>query len=224
MSTLATTSFRPPLEMVYPDPGPDPRFPRGRRRRCVVRRPLRLRGRGAGTARSGRWERACRGRRQRPGARHEGGRCRVPRGNAPTERCGRPCVRGAGRGEAMVASRRTRIAKRASRLGWERRFDHRIRGCGRRAPWPAPNPGNAKGQVFEKTRTTWPCVSVERMTGIEPALSAWEAEVLPLNYIRVSAPVWPPTVVILAQLRAGWASRRGGDALGEGPTGCSRRR
>lgn len=29
---------------------------------------------------------------------------------------------------------------------------------------------------------------VERMTGIEPALSAWEAEVLPLNYIRVTAP------------------------------------
>ena len=28
----------------------------------------------------------------------------------------------------------------------------------------------------------------ERMTGIEPALSAWEAEVLPLNYIRVGAP------------------------------------
>ena len=27
--------------------------------------------------------------------------------------------------------------------------------------------------------------AVERMTGIEPALSAWEAEVLPLNYIRV---------------------------------------
>jgi hypothetical protein len=25
---------------------------------------------------------------------------------------------------------------------------------------------------------------VERMTGIEHALSAWEAEVLPLNYIR----------------------------------------
>jgi hypothetical protein len=25
---------------------------------------------------------------------------------------------------------------------------------------------------------------VERMTGIEPALSAWEADVLPLNYIR----------------------------------------
>jgi hypothetical protein len=25
---------------------------------------------------------------------------------------------------------------------------------------------------------------VERMTGIEPAYSAWEADVLPLNYIR----------------------------------------
>jgi hypothetical protein len=29
---------------------------------------------------------------------------------------------------------------------------------------------------------------VERMTGIEPALSAWEADVLPLNYIRRVAP------------------------------------
>ena len=28
--------------------------------------------------------------------------------------------------------------------------------------------------------------SLERMTGIEPALSAWEADVLPLNYIRRS--------------------------------------
>ena len=27
---------------------------------------------------------------------------------------------------------------------------------------------------------------VERMTGIEPAFSAWEADVLPLNYIRVA--------------------------------------
>ena len=30
---------------------------------------------------------------------------------------------------------------------------------------------------------------VERMTGIEPALSAWEADVLPLNYIRRAVPV-----------------------------------
>lgn len=29
------------------------------------------------------------------------------------------------------------------------------------------------------------------MTGIEPALSAWEAEVLPLNYIRVAAVAAP---------------------------------
>ena len=27
---------------------------------------------------------------------------------------------------------------------------------------------------------------MERVTGIEPALSAWEAEVLPLNYTRVA--------------------------------------
>jgi hypothetical protein len=27
--------------------------------------------------------------------------------------------------------------------------------------------------------------AVERVTGIEPALSAWEADVLPLNYTRV---------------------------------------
>ena len=29
----------------------------------------------------------------------------------------------------------------------------------------------------------WACC-VERMTGIEPAYSAWEADVLPLNYIH----------------------------------------
>ena len=28
---------------------------------------------------------------------------------------------------------------------------------------------------------------MERVTGIEPALSAWEAEVLPLNYTRTEA-------------------------------------
>ena len=31
---------------------------------------------------------------------------------------------------------------------------------------------------------TW-AFGVERVTGIEPALSAWEADVLPLNYTRV---------------------------------------
>ena len=36
---------------------------------------------------------------------------------------------------------------------------------------------------------------VERVTGIEPAFSAWEADVLPLNYIRgqgVRLPTGPP--------------------------------
>jgi hypothetical protein len=31
--------------------------------------------------------------------------------------------------------------------------------------------------------------SLERMTGIEPAFSAWEADVLPLNYIRRRAQI-----------------------------------
>ena len=30
---------------------------------------------------------------------------------------------------------------------------------------------------------------MERMTGIEPATSAWEADVLPLNYIRIKTAV-----------------------------------
>jgi hypothetical protein len=30
--------------------------------------------------------------------------------------------------------------------------------------------------------------ALERMTGIEPAFSAWEADVLPLNYIRMAEP------------------------------------
>jgi hypothetical protein len=30
-------------------------------------------------------------------------------------------------------------------------------------------------------------ITSERMTGIEPAFSAWEADVLPLNYIRRGA-------------------------------------
>ena len=32
---------------------------------------------------------------------------------------------------------------------------------------------------------------LERVTGIEPAFSAWEADVLPLNYTRRSAHVTP---------------------------------
>ena len=32
---------------------------------------------------------------------------------------------------------------------------------------------------------------VERVTRIELALSAWEADVLPLNYTRAVGPPWP---------------------------------
>jgi hypothetical protein len=34
---------------------------------------------------------------------------------------------------------------------------------------------------------TW-AFALERVTGIEPALSAWEADVLPLNYTRMRPP------------------------------------
>src|SRR5581483_8602368 len=40
------------------------------------------------------------------------------------------------------------------------------------------------------TGLTWPVV-LERVTGIEPALSAWEADVLPLNYTRRTCLRWP---------------------------------
>ena len=40
--------------------------------------------------------------------------------------------------------------------------------------------------IYRENRQRRPKL-LERMTGIEPALSAWEAEVLPLNYIRVAA-------------------------------------
>src|SRR5262245_17273214 len=41
---------------------------------------------------------------------------------------------------------------------------------------------------------TWGFV-VERVTGIEPALSAWEAEVLPLNYTRMPASADAPDLI-----------------------------
>ena len=41
------------------------------------------------------------------------------------------------------------------------------------------NQANSKSNMINKVGTL-----VERVTGIEPALSAWEADVLPLNYTR----------------------------------------
>ena len=40
-----------------------------------------------------------------------------------------------------------------------------------------------QGPGSETMALTWAFV-LERVTGIEPALSAWEADVLPLNYTR----------------------------------------
>ena len=42
---------------------------------------------------------------------------------------------------------------------------------------------------------------VERVTGIEPALSAWEADVLPLNYTRGVAPASGGDALIMPQAR-----------------------
>jgi hypothetical protein len=41
--------------------------------------------------------------------------------------------------------------------------------------------------MVEDFEQGWRCPEVEPMTGIEPAYSAWEADVLPLNYIGAAA-------------------------------------
>src|SRR5215208_3838013 len=46
-----------------------------------------------------------------------------------------------------------------------------------------------EGRVIGRSRPGRACpvvFAVERTTGIEPAFSAWEADVLPLNYIRLT--------------------------------------
>ena len=47
---------------------------------------------------------------------------------------------------------------------------------------------------------TW-AFTLERVTGIEPALSAWEADVLPLNYTRahLSCLATEPACAVFAQ-------------------------
>ena len=47
------------------------------------------------------------------------------------------------------------------------------------------------------------CFQMERMVGIEPATSAWEADVLPLNYTRI----WKGAVFNRIQRRAGADNR-----------------
>ena len=46
----------------------------------------------------------------------------------------------------------------------------------------AKRPASAKASLGGLTLTC--TFTLERVTGIEPALSAWEADVLPLNYTR----------------------------------------
>ena len=63
-------------------------------------------------------------------------------------------------------------------------------------------PETIKAQVQDVV-LTWAFAS-ERVTGIEPALSAWEADVLPLNYTRVylhlpRAIVAAPACAVFAQ-------------------------
>jgi hypothetical protein len=54
---------------------------------------------------------------------------------------------------------------------------------------------------IEQIRTASLLVNVEPMTGIEPAYSAWEADVLPLNYIGV----WLKRLAVPDQRLAGTA-------------------
>src|SRR5690606_22194290 len=52
-----------------------------------------------------------------------------------------------------------------------------------------------------RTACSWKSGCVERVTGIEPALPAWEAGVLPLNYTRVPADLASGSRPILATRR-----------------------
>ena len=60
--------------------------------------------------------------------------------------------------------------------------------------------GREKPKLASKTSLTWR-FALERVTGIEPALSAWEADVLPLNYTRacLHCPGTEPACAVFAQ-------------------------
>lgn len=60
--------------------------------------------------------------------------------------------------------------------------DRWLRGVGKECAWPE------KRDVVRRSRATRlvsDANGVERIRGIEPRYSAWEADVLPLNYIRM---------------------------------------
>lgn len=54
--------------------------------------------------------------------------------------------------------------------------------------WHEPTSRKAPGRSDNVSAALCPADTMERVTGIEPALSAWEAEVLPLNYTRATPP------------------------------------
>jgi hypothetical protein len=62
---------------------------------------------------------------------------------------------------------------------------------------------------------------MERVTGIEPALSAWEADVLPLNYTR-AVPVGPAAETSIADERGRPHGGFGAAVGGEGTDGADR--
>jgi hypothetical protein len=80
------------------------------------------------------------------------------------------------------------------------------------------NPQRSNGPLMARRLAEWPasewtpngappltcCFTLERVTGIEPALSAWEADVLPLNYTRghvqrLAGPAEEPSCAVFAQ-------------------------
>ena len=100
---------------------------------------------------------------------------------------------------ALAAAAATSRRATTSPARWPRRNDrpagpgrHDPRRPGRAHPLTTAAHGRGPGQLL-----TWPPSCGERVTRIELALSAWEADVLPLNYTRGRPPEY------LAALRAG---------------------
>src|SRR5664279_109022 len=58
---------------------------------------------------------------------------------------------------------------------------------------------------------------MERATGIEPALSVWKTETLPLSYARTRAPASQPSVQHPGYRLTPTAARRGGPVAGSPP-------
>ena len=110
---------------------------------------------------------------------------------------------GNGSETAMVPVLTERTCKPAAAWHGGRRVTLRLRGPQERngplmARLVASGARGDEGPAFGNLLRPGP--SLERMTGIEPALSAWEADVLPLNYIRrCAARVRAGASAVLAQ-------------------------